>query len=160
MIAIRIRIPHKKPRLNCCHIDSSLLLRLGYIISLSCIVSVIALNIKWLIYLDIFKGDNGQPWTPISLWNAIKWQSYMDFLIVINVFVRIFKTWQRRNNSHAFDHRYMPLLCYYFFTGKRHNVICLIVSFFLLYEVFFNSHFMLFPRKWKESMILYKHKHV
>lgn len=108
IIAIRILIPHKKSRLNCCHI---LLLCLGYIISLSCIVSVIALKIKWLIYLDILKGDNGQPWTPISLWNAIKWQSYMDFLIVINVFVRIFRTWQRRNNSHAFDHRYMALLC-------------------------------------------------
>lgn len=102
-IAIRILIPHKKSRLNCCHIDSFLLLRLGYIISLSCIVSVIALKIRWLIYLDILKGDNGQPWTPISLWNAIKWQSYMDFLIVINAFLRIFKTWQRRNNSHAFD---------------------------------------------------------
>lgn len=117
--AIRILIPHKKSRLNCCHI---LLLRLGYIISLSCIVSVIALKIKWLIYLDILKGDNGQPWTPISLWNAIKWQSYMDFLIVINVFVRIFKTWQRRNNSHAFDHRYMPLLCLIFF--HRINAQC------------------------------------
>lgn len=29
IIAIRILIPHKKSRLNCCHIDSFLLLRLG-----------------------------------------------------------------------------------------------------------------------------------